>query len=75
MLSVIVLDLALEEVLSSVPTDPGAIIAYVLIAAFLWFIWKGSRPARPTGVPAAEAEDSGGTSGEKGRGEAAARRD
>jgi hypothetical protein len=40
-----ILDVSLGRALSSVPTDPGAIFAYVLIAAFVWFIWKGSRPS------------------------------
>lgn len=56
MLSVIMLDLTFKEVLSSVPTDPGAILAYVLIAAFVWVIWKGNQPSKPTDAPPAEGD-------------------
>lgn len=47
MLSTMLLDLTFGEVISSIPTDGGAIFAYVLIAVFIWFIWKGTRPGKP----------------------------
>lgn len=63
MLSVIMLDLTFKEVLSSVPANPGAIMAYVLIVAFIWFIWKGSRPSKqPEAPPTTELATTGASS-------------
>lgn len=54
MLAISLQDLTFGEVLDTIPTDPMAIFAYLLIAAFIWFIWKGSRSsgAPPSGPPA-----------------------
>ena len=42
--------LTLGEVLSSIPHDPAAIVAYLLVAAFAAFIWIGNRNARGGGA-------------------------
>jgi hypothetical protein len=44
--------LTLREVVSSIPVDPAAIIAYLLVAGFIGIIWYGNRRSRsgtPTG--------------------------
>lgn len=35
--------LTLQRVLQDIPHDAGAIVIYVLMAAFVGFIWYGSR--------------------------------
>ena len=35
--------LTLSEILSDIPHDAGALVVYVLIAAFVGFIWYGTR--------------------------------
>lgn len=45
MLSLILLELTLHEVLADVPHDAGAIVVYLMMALFVGFIWLGrSRP-------------------------------
>lgn len=38
--------LTIREVLSDIPHDAAAIFVYLLLAIFVFFIWKGSR-SRP----------------------------
>jgi len=35
--------LSLGGVVHNLPHDAAAIVGYVLIAAFLWFVWQGNR--------------------------------
>lgn len=49
MLSAILLDLSLGEVLSDIPHDTGAIVVYVLMTLFIGLIWSGSRKRKPGG--------------------------
>jgi len=46
--------LTLEGVISNLPHDAGAIVVYVLMIAFIGFIWYGSR--RPPAVEEAGDE-------------------
>lgn len=43
MLALILLELTLREIVSDIPHDAGAVVAYALLAIFLGFIWAGSR--------------------------------
>lgn len=43
MLSLVLLKLSLQEILADIPRDAGAILVYVLMAAFAATIWIGSR--------------------------------
>jgi hypothetical protein len=43
MLSLILLDLTLKEIVADIPRDGAAIIVYLLIAVFVGLIWAGSR--------------------------------
>lgn len=43
MLSMIVLELALREVLADLPHDAGAGIVLILLLALIGFVWHGSR--------------------------------
>lgn len=52
MLSLIFLDLTLQEILSDIPHDAGAVIVYIMLALFAGFVvygsrGKGSDPAPP----------------------------
>jgi hypothetical protein len=35
--------LSLGRVVRALPHDAAAIVGYVLIGAFVWFVWQGSR--------------------------------
>lgn len=41
--------LSLAEVLRDIPHDAGAMVVYVLLLAFVGFIWYGSRQKRGGG--------------------------
>lgn len=47
MLSLILLDLSLGEVLADIPFDIGAIVVYLLFAVFIGMTWAGSRNRSP----------------------------
>lgn len=49
MLSSILLDLSLGEVLSDIPHDTGAIVVYVLLLLFVALTWSGSRKRKAGG--------------------------
>lgn len=49
MLSLILLDLSLAEVLADIPHDTGAIVVYLLLALFVGMTWAGSRNRTPGG--------------------------
>jgi hypothetical protein len=38
--------LTLGRILRDIPHDGAAILAYVLVATFVYLIWKGSRPKK-----------------------------
>ena len=38
--------LTLKRVLSDIPHDASALVVYVLLAAFVYLIWRGSRPGQ-----------------------------
>ena len=38
------LDLSVQDVISNLPRDGGAVITFALFALFVGFIWIGSRP-------------------------------
>lgn len=38
--------LTLGRILRDIPHDGAAIVAYVLVIAFGWLVWKGSRPKK-----------------------------
>jgi len=35
--------LNLSGIIHNLPHDAAALVGYVLIAAFLWFVWQGNR--------------------------------
>lgn len=43
MMSFILLDLSLREILADIPHDFGAVVVYGLITAFVVMTWMGSR--------------------------------
>ncbi len=43
MLALILLDLTLREVITDIPHDAGAVVAYIMIALFVGFTVAGSR--------------------------------
>lgn len=43
MLSFILLDLTLNEIVADIPRDGASVIVYLLIAIFVGLIWAGSR--------------------------------
>jgi hypothetical protein len=43
------IDLTLSEIISDIPHDMGAVIAYILLILFVGFIVLGSRPRRVGG--------------------------
>jgi hypothetical protein len=43
MLALVLLDLTFREVLTDIPHDAGAVIAYIMIALFVVFTFLGSR--------------------------------
>ena len=43
MFAMILLELTLRDVVSDIPHDAGAMVAYALLAIFIGFIWAGSR--------------------------------
>ena len=43
MLSFILLELTLQEVLADVPQDPAAVLTYAMLVLFVAFVWAGSR--------------------------------
>lgn len=51
MFSLLLLQLSLQDILADIPRDAGAVLVYVLLAAFLAAIWLGSRK-RPEDPPA-----------------------
>jgi hypothetical protein len=52
-LSFVLLELTMEEILVGIPHDFAALVVYLLLALFVGFIWYGSRgraaPAQGTG--------------------------
>jgi hypothetical protein len=57
MLSFILLELTWSEILDSIPTDPAAILAYLMIVGFVFLIWRGSRPAKQAVPPPEEKRE------------------
>lgn len=51
MLSHILLDLSIAEILADIPHDTGAIVVYLLLAVFVGMTWAGSRNRTPGGGP------------------------
>lgn len=43
MISLILLELSLREVAADIPRDAGAVVVYLLLAAFVVMTWAGSR--------------------------------
>lgn len=43
MLSFILLDLTMRDIVAEIPHDAAAIVVYVMLALFIGFIWTGSR--------------------------------
>lgn len=43
MLSLILMDLTLREVLADLPHDAGAVVVYLMIALFVGLVWLGGR--------------------------------
>jgi hypothetical protein len=58
MLSFILLDLTLNEIVADIPRDGASIVVYLLIAIFVGLIWAGSRGD-------ARANDAGGAPHER----------
>lgn len=40
--------LTFGEMVRDIPHDGAAIVAYILIIAFAWLIWRGNRPKKST---------------------------
>lgn len=51
MLSLILLELTLQEVLADIPHDAGAVIVFLLLGAFVGFVWYGSRSGASPSAP------------------------
>ncbi len=47
MLSLVLWDLTLYEVLADIPHDFAALVVYAILALFVGFIWYGSRSPAP----------------------------
>ncbi len=47
MLSLVLLELTLEEIITDIPHDFAALVVYLMLALFVGFIWYGSRPKPP----------------------------
>lgn len=41
--------LTLRKVLADIPHDLPAVVVYVLLAGFVFMIWRGSRKGKPKG--------------------------
>lgn len=39
--------LTLRKVITDIPHDVPAMVVYLLLGAFVFLIWRGSRPSRP----------------------------
>jgi hypothetical protein len=51
MLSLMLLELTLQEVVADIPHDAGAMIVYLLLGAFVGLVWYGSRAGPSTNAP------------------------
>jgi len=61
MFGTLIFELTLREVIGDLPHDPGAIVAYLLLALFVGFVWQGSRRSGTgTTLPDAGNPDSPG---------------
>lgn len=43
MISFVLWELTLQEVISDIPHDAGALVAYALLGLFVGFVWMGNR--------------------------------
>ena len=41
--SAVVLQLSFRDVITGIPHDAGSIVVYIILAAFLYGIWRGSK--------------------------------
>jgi hypothetical protein len=53
--SAILQSLTIGDIISDIPHDAGAFVAYVIIAMFIAFIWIGSRQKKPHGKDSSDA--------------------
>jgi hypothetical protein len=44
LLSAALLQLSFRDVVTGIPHDAGALVAYVILGLFVFGIWRGSRP-------------------------------
>ena len=43
---IVVQDLTIHDILTGIPHDGAAVIAYALVLGFIYMIWLGSRPRK-----------------------------
>jgi len=43
---IVIQDLTVHEILTGIPHDGAAVIAYAFVLGFIYMIWLGSRPKK-----------------------------